>query len=44
LTHANIAIRQPSMNGDCLLSLAILVAYAVTFFVIGSRLIRNYSE
>jgi ABC-2 type transport system permease protein len=44
LTHTNVAIRQTSLNGDVLLSLAILLVYAVTFFIIGSRLIRNYNE
>ncbi len=44
LTHTNIVIRQTSLDRYGWLSLAALVAYAAVFFVIGSRLIRNYSE
>jgi ABC-2 type transport system permease protein len=44
LTHATVLIRETSINSDCLVSLAVLVLYATTFFIIGSRLIRDYSE
>lgn len=44
LTHTNIVIRQSSINEAALESLAILVLYAIIFFIIGSRLISNYSE
>jgi ABC-2 type transport system permease protein len=44
LTHTNVLIRQNSMNWGGLVSLAVLLLYAVTFFIIGSRLIRDYSE
>jgi ABC-type polysaccharide/polyol phosphate export permease len=44
LTHTNIVIRQSSINEAALESLAILVLYAIVFFIIGSRLISNYSE
>lgn len=44
LTHANVLIRETSINSDGLVSLAVLVLYATTFFIIGSRLIRDYSE
>ncbi|MGO9570651.1 MAG: ABC transporter permease [Desulfomonilaceae bacterium] len=44
LTHTNFLIRQHSIGSPALLSLVVLFLYAVTFFVIGSRLIRNYSE
>lgn len=44
LTHTNIVIRKTSLDSEGLLSLAILLAYAIVFFIIGSRLIRDYSE
>jgi ABC-type polysaccharide/polyol phosphate export permease len=44
LTHTNVAIRQSSIDVSGLVSLGILLLYAITFFIIGSRLIRNYSE
>lgn len=44
LTHTNVLIRENSMNWGGLVSLAVLLLYAMTFFIIGSRLIRNYSE
>ena len=44
LTHTNIVIRQSSINEAALESLVILVLYAIIFFIIGSRLISNYSE
>jgi ABC-2 type transport system permease protein len=44
LTHTNSVIRQTSIDLSCLISLGILFLYAVVFFIIGSRLIRNYSE
>lgn len=44
LSHTNIVIRKASIDGEAALSLAILVLYAIAFFLVGSRLIRNYSE
>jgi ABC-2 type transport system permease protein len=44
LTHTNLVIRQNSIDSPALLSLAVLSLYAVAFFAIGSRLIRDYSE
>jgi ABC-2 type transport system permease protein len=44
LTHTNVVIRKTSLDAEGLLSLAILIVYAVTFFIIGSRLIRDYNE
>lgn len=44
LTHTNLVIRQNSIDSPALLSLAVLFLYAATFFIIGSRLIRDYSE
>jgi Nod factor-specific ABC transporter NodJ protein len=44
LTHTNVVIRKDSLDTEGAISLAILVVYAIAFFVIGSRLIRDYSE
>jgi len=44
LTHTNIVIRQSEADSAGLVSLAVLFLYAITFFVIGARLIKNYSE
>ncbi len=44
LTHTNLLIRKTSLDADGFLSLAVLLVYAGVFFVVGSRLIRNYSE
>lgn len=44
LSHANVVIRRTTFDVDALLSLAVLIAYAVLFFIVGSRLIKNYSE
>ncbi len=44
LSHTNVVIRRTSLDTGALVSLGVLVLYAVIFFVIGSRLIRNYSE
>lgn len=44
LTHANILIRENSIDLYGLISLVVLILYAIVFFVIGSRLIRDYSE
>ncbi|AFM28048.1 ABC transporter permease [Desulfomonile tiedjei] len=44
LTHSNVLIRQNSLDWEGLVSLVILLLYAIAFFIIGSRLIRDYSE
>src|SRR5208337_2993583 len=44
LTHTNVIIRQNSISTGGLVSLGVLFLYAIIFFVIGSRLIRDYSE
>lgn len=44
LTHTNAVIRQSSIDSDGIASLAILAVYGIVFFIIGSRLIRDYSE
>lgn len=44
LTHTNIFIRKNSLDFEGILSLIILVFYCLLFFIIGARLISNYSE
>ena len=44
LTHANILIRKTTIDGQGLVSLAVMLCYATVFFTYGSRLIHNYSE
>ena len=44
LTHTNILIRKNTLDSEGVISLAVLICYAVVFFAYGSRLIRNYSE
>ena len=44
LTHTNILIRKPVLDHDALISLAVLVAYAVLFFTYGLHLIKQYNE
>jgi ABC-type multidrug transport system permease subunit len=44
LTHANILLRKTTIDGQGLISLAIMLCYAAVFFSYGSRLIHNYSE
>jgi len=44
LTHTNILIRKSALDSAGLLSLTILMGYAIAFFFFGSRLIRQYSE
>jgi ABC-2 type transport system permease protein len=44
LTHTNTVIRQSSVDSAALFSLAVLFLYSIVFFIIGVRLIKNYSE
>lgn len=44
LTHTNILIRKGNLDPEGMLSIIVLLLYAVIFFLYGSRLIRNYSE
>ncbi len=44
LTHTNILIRKQELDIEGLISLVVLLCYAVFFFCYGSRVIRNYSE
>lgn len=44
LTHTNILIRKKYFDTEGLLSLLIIVFYCFCFFIIGSKLMKNYSE
>jgi Nod factor-specific ABC transporter NodJ protein len=44
LTHANIVIRMDALTASGILSLLILIVYALAFFTYGSSLIKKYSE
>ncbi len=44
LTHTNVVIRKPALDGEGVASIVILAIYAALFFIAGSRLIKNYSE
>jgi ABC-2 type transport system permease protein len=44
LTHTNILIRKTALDGQAWLALTVMILYAAVFFIIGSRMIRNYSE
>lgn len=44
LTHTNILIRKTTMDFQAWCALAVLMAYSVVFFVVGSKLIRGYRE
>lgn len=44
LTHTNILIRKTTLDGQALFSLIVTLIYAAVFFLIGSWLIRRYSE
>ncbi|HUL31881.1 MAG TPA: ABC transporter permease [Thermodesulfobacteriota bacterium] len=44
LTHTNILIRKTSLDQEGLLSLVVLLVYAVVFFLYGSQLIKKYNE
>lgn len=44
LTHTNIVIRKASVDSEGLISLFVLIAYAIMFFVYGSMLIKKYNE
>lgn len=44
LTHTNILIRKSELDSEGAVSLAILMAFTIAFFFLGSRLIRQYSE
>jgi len=44
LTHTNILIRKQHFDGGAFIALSILIIYATIFFIMGSRLIKNYNE
>jgi len=44
LTHTNILIRKKYFDMEGLISLSIIVFYCICFFIIGSKLMKNYSE
>ncbi len=44
LTHTNILLRRPDFSLETLISLGVLVFYALLFLWGGVRIIRNYSE
>ena len=44
LTHTNILIRKPALDGEGLTAILVMIGYALLFFIPGSRKIKNYSE
>jgi ABC-2 type transport system permease protein len=44
LTYTNILIRKTVFDGGAVFSLSALLLYAIVFFLLGSRIIRRYSE
>ncbi len=44
LSHTNIAIRKPMLDGAAACSLLVMLGYTVAFLMIGARLIGRYSE
>ncbi|MDQ1239869.1 MAG: hypothetical protein QG577_2055 [Thermodesulfobacteriota bacterium] len=44
LTHTNIVMRQTSLDTLGVISLFVLISYALVFFFAGRQLIKNYSE
>ncbi|MBI5582189.1 MAG: ABC transporter permease [Deltaproteobacteria bacterium] len=44
LTHTNILIRKTVLDAEGLTAVLVMAAYAVLFFILGSRKIKNYSE
>ncbi|HTP67233.1 MAG TPA: ABC transporter permease [Geobacteraceae bacterium] len=44
LSHTNVVIRKAALDGEALCSLLVMAGYTAVFLVIGTRLIRRYSE
>jgi len=44
LSHTNILIRKAELDRAALVSILVMTLYTIVFLVIGTRLIRNYSE
>ncbi|MCU0580025.1 MAG: ABC transporter permease [Desulfobacterota bacterium] len=44
LTHTNILIRKTALDGQGITAILVMLGYALFFFVLGARKIKNYSE
>ena len=44
LTHTNILIRKPVLDGQGVTAILVMTGYALLFFILGSQKIKNYSE
>jgi len=44
LTHTNILIRKSTIDEEAVISLILLITFALVFFIYGSNLIKRYSE
>jgi len=44
LSHTNIVIRKEALDGEALVSLLVMAGYTLLFLLIGTRLIKRYSE
>ncbi len=44
LSHTNIVIRKETLDGEALVSLLVMAGYTLLFLLIGTRLIKRYSE
>jgi ABC-2 type transport system permease protein len=44
LTHTNSLIRKRVLDGEGITAILVMAGYAVLFFILGSRKIKNYSE
>lgn len=44
LTHTNILIRKQHFDSGAVISVTVIILYGLIFFILGSRLIKNYSE
>ncbi|MFA7061135.1 MAG: ABC transporter permease [Pedobacter sp.] len=44
LSHTNVVIRKTVLDSEAVCSLLVMMGYTVVFLVIGTRLIRTYSE
>ncbi|MEN6624085.1 MAG: ABC transporter permease [Smithella sp.] len=44
LTYTNILIRKDTWDTEALIALGVITAYALIFFMFGSKLIKDYSE
>jgi len=44
LTYTNILIRKQHIDSETILFFGIVIFYCLVFFIIGSALMKNYSE